>query len=213
MADTKLSALAAATLGDTDEIYINDGGTSKKATIAELRTALNPKGFIALDFSSLRELVAGDIPDQALIAGGALGADTNPIYERSNDATDKSLRLNYILSSANDEVQFAPVPMPPDLDETIDVTIHVVAAMTGGTDAANTIDIEVWDAVGDTEMGGVTGVLTGTPAELTVTIGNADISGHPTGFFNISFTPQGTHTTDGMLIYCAWIEYTRKLPA
>lgn len=213
MADTKLSALASATLNDTDEIYINDGGTSKKATIAELRTALNPKGFIPLDFSSLRELVTNDIPNQATLAGGILGADTVPIYERTNDATDKSLRLNWVLSAANTEVQFAPVPMPPDLDETVDVTIHIVAEMTGATDTTNTLDVQVWDGVGDVEMGGATAVITDALLELTVTIANANITGGPLGFFNISITPTGTHTTDGILVYAAWIEYTRKLAA
>lgn len=211
MADTKLSALASATLGDTDELYINDGGTSKKATIAELRAALNSTGFIMLDFSSLRELASNDIPNQATLAGGILGADTVPIYERSNDATDKSLRLNWVLSSSNTEVQFAPVPMPPDLNETVDVTIHLVAEMTGATDTTNTIDIQVWDGVGDTEMGSATSAITDALLELTVTIANADITGGPLGFFNISLTPTGTHTTDGILIYAAWIEYTRKL--
>ena len=38
MADTKLSALTEATaLTDADEIYINDGGTSKRATVATLK--------------------------------------------------------------------------------------------------------------------------------------------------------------------------------
>lgn len=37
MADTKLSALTAATaLGSTDELYVNDGGTSKRITFANL---------------------------------------------------------------------------------------------------------------------------------------------------------------------------------
>ncbi len=212
MVDTKLSALSSATLTDADEIYINDGGNSRKATIAELRTALGGVGFINLDLSSLRELASNDIPNQATLAGGILGADTVPIYERSNDATDKSLRLNWVLSAANTEVQFAPVAMPPDLDETVDVTIHIVAEMTGATDTSNTIDIQVWDGVGDTEMGGATASITDALGEFTVTIANANISGGPTGFFNISFTPTGTHTTDGILIYTAWIEYTKKLP-
>lgn len=37
---TKLSALADASLNDTDQLYINDGGASRKCTVAQLRTAL-----------------------------------------------------------------------------------------------------------------------------------------------------------------------------
>ncbi len=73
-----------------------------------------------------------------------------------------------------------------------------------------TIDVQVWDGIGDVEMGGVTGALADAITEVTVTIANANISGNPTGFFNIQLVP-GTHATDGIYLYSAWIEYTRKL--
>ena len=208
MADTKVSALASATLTDADELYINDGGTSKKCTIAELRTALGGVGRIVLDITALREIASDDTQNLAA-HGGILAQDSVPILERSDNATDKSLRVSWIASGV-EEVQFPPVPMPPDLDETVDITIHIVAEMSGATDTP-TIDIQVWDGVGDTEMGGVTSALADALAEETVTISNANISGGPTGFLNIGLVP-GAHTTDALYLYAAWIEYTKKLP-
>ncbi len=195
MADTKLSALSSATLTDADEIYVNDGGNSRKATIAELRTAVVPTGFIMLDITSLR-IIGDDTADEVgdLAAnGGLLSNDSTPLLGRVSTSTDKAIRIEWALSDVT-ELQFSPTPMPPDLDETVDVTIHLLANMDGATDTP-TIDVQVFDAVGDTEMGGATAALSGTLAELTVTIANANISGHPLGFFNISLTP-GSQGTD-----------------
>ncbi len=211
-ASTKLSALPSATLTDGDEGYTNDGGTSAKFTMAELRTLIVGKGFINLDLFSAREVTANEIPNQATLAGGVLGADTVPILERVSGATDKGARITWAISAANDEIQFAPVAMPMDLDETVDVTIHIVAEMGGATDTSNTFDVQVFDGVGDTEMGGVTASITDALLELTITIANANITGGPLGFFNISIIPTGTHTADAIYIYVAWIEYTRKAP-
>ncbi len=209
MANEKVSDMSSATLTEADEMYFNDGGNSRKATIAELRQALFPKGFIMLDLSTARELVSNDIPDQALIAGGFLGADTTPVLERTSDATDKSLRIHWVVNGV-EEITFGNIPMPPDLDETVDVTIHMVAEMSAGNDEGTLIDVQVFDGVGDTEMGGNTTGINDALGEVTVTIANANISGHPTGFFNISLVP-GAHTTDAIFLYTMWIEYTTKL--
>ena len=207
MADTKLSALADAALNDTDHVYINDGGTSKKATIAQLRAALNPKGFIMLDIGALREVVTDDIPLDAA-HGGLLTNDSTPELKRVATSTDKALKVERIGGNV-DEVTWGNVPMPPDLDEAVDVAIHLLAKMSAAGDTP-TVDVQVFDAIGDTEMGGVTAALSSTLAELTVTIANANISGNPLGFFNISLIP-GTHATQLVELYGAWIEYSRKL--
>ncbi len=45
---------------------------------------------------------------------------------------------------------------------------------------------------------------------MTRTILAANISGNPLGFLNIGVVP-GTHGTDAVFIYSAWIEYNRKV--
>ncbi len=208
-ADTKLSALPSATLTDGDEIYVNDGGTSTKATVAELRTALGGIGFIPLDITQLRTLVTDEVVVKATApGGGALAFDTVPILERTATTTDKSLRVVWILS-VSDEVFFPPIPMPPDLDETADVTVHLVAELSGSTDDGLVIDIQAWDGVGDTEMGGNSTAINDAVGEVTTTLAAANISGHPTGFLNLQLVP-GAHTTDDLWLYTAWIEYTKK---
>ena len=165
-------------------------------------------GFIPLDITALREIATNDI--QALAAhGGLLASDSDPSLARVNGATDKALRVIWDGAADTDEVAFPPVPMPPDLDETAAVTIHLLMAMAGATDTP-TVDVQVFDAVGDTEMGGATAAVTGTDvAEYTVTVAAANVSGNPTGFLNIALVP-AAHTTDSLYLYAAWIEYTRK---
>ncbi len=206
-ADTKLSALGSATLTEADELYINDGGVSRKATIAELRSAIIPTGFIILDITSLREIATDEI-DVDANHGGILTLDSTPRLKRVTTSTDKALKVEWVGGNV-DEVQFASVPMPPDLNASVNVTIHLLARMNAAGDTP-TIDVQVFDGIGDTEMGGATAALSSTLAELTVTIANANISGNPTGFFSISLVP-GAHATQLIELYGAWIEYTRKL--
>lgn len=207
MANTKGSDLPTATLTEDDLVYIIDSLVSKKGTIAALRTAIIPKGFIPLDITALRTLSGDEVVNLAG-HGGILGLDSVPILKRADTSTDKSFRVEWA-SGVVAEVQFPPVPMPMDLDEEVDVTIHLVAEMSGAADTP-TIDIQVRDGIGDTEMGGVTGALADALAEVTVTIANADITGNPLGFFNIGLVP-GAHGTDAIYLNVAWIEYTRKL--
>lgn len=185
---------------------VNTGDLAAGAvTAAKLSTSLKT-GFIPLDITSLREIASNDI--QALAAhGGLLASDSDPALARVNGATDKALRVVWDTSNDTDEVQFPPVPLPPDFDEGTDLTIHLLAAMGGATDTP-TIDVQVFNGVGDTEMGGATGAVTGTTVtEYSVTIANANVAAEP-GFLNIALVP-GAHTNDALYLYAAWIEYTR----
>jgi predicted RecA/RadA family phage recombinase len=185
-------------------------GTSHLAanavTAAKL-TATMATGFIPLDITAMREIATNDL--QALAAhGGILATDSAPQLERVNSGTDKALRVTWTAEADTDEAQFPPVPMPTDLNASADVTFHILAAMEDTNDTP-TIDVQVFDGLGDTEMGGATGAITGTAiAEYTVTIANANIGGPPTGFFNISLVP-AAHATDDMYLYAAWLEYSR----
>ncbi len=158
-------------------------------------------GYMPLSLFDLRDITTNDI-------GAVLGAGTTPILERVDDVTDKAIRVHWVLDDV-DEIQFPSVYMPPDLDSDKDITIHLVADMSGATDSP-VINIEVFDGIGDTEMGGDTGTITNTLAEVTRTIVAADLTGHPLGFLSISLIP-AAHGTDAIRLYSAWIEYTRKV--
>lgn len=166
------------------------------------------KGFIPLDITTMREIASNDIQNLAA-HGGLLASDSDPALARVNGATDKALRVTWDGTNDTDEAQFAPVAMPHDLDASQDMTVHLLMAMGGATDTP-TVDVQVFDGIGDTEMGGATGAVTGTTlTEYAVTIANANVSGPPTGFLNISLVP-GAHTTDDLHLYAAWIEYRRN---
>lgn len=207
MADTKLSALAAITaFADADKSYYEQSDVSKSGDMALERTFLVGPGFYPLDITALREIASDEIQNLAA-HGGILALDSTPILERVATSTDKALRVVWGAGDQT-EVQFPPVMMAPFFDAATDVTIHLLAKMNASGDTP-TIDVQVFDAIGDTEMGGPTAALSVTLAELTVTLANADISGHPLGFFNISLVP-GTHATQLVELYGAWMEFKRK---
>lgn len=157
-----------------------------------------------LDIAGLRDIASNAIQNLAA-HGGILASDSTPILERVNGATDKALRVKWAASDSN-EAQFPPIPMLPGMNGATDITLHLLAKMSGATDTP-TIDVQVYDAIGDTEMGGATAALSSSLQELTVTLAAANLSGHPSGFLNVSLVP-GTHTTDAIELYAAWLEYT-----
>lgn len=112
-------------------------------------------------------------------------------------------------ASSSIECQFPSVPKPPDLDGTADLTVHLMMGKDTNTDNTVTVDVQVFDGVGDTEAGSATAALAAAAlAEYNGTILAADLGEHP-GFLNISLIP-GTHTTDAIWLYAAWVEYARK---
>lgn len=169
-------------------------------------SALLKTGFIPLDITALRDIASNAIQNLAA-HGGLMAADSTPLLARVNGATDKALRVVWAASDSN-EAQFPPVPKPPDLDSSQPLTIHLLAAMEAANDTP-TIDVQVFDGIGDTEMGGATAAITGTTlTEYSVTVAAANLGAHP-GFLNVSLVP-GAHTNDDLYLYAAWIEYTRK---
>lgn len=163
-------------------------------------------GFIPLDITGLREIASNAIQNLAA-HGGLLASDSAPLLQRVNGATDKALRVVWTAEADTDEAQFPPVALPPDFNAGADCTIHLLAAMESTNDTP-TIDVQVYNGVGDTEMGGATAAITGTSvAEYTVTIANANVA-NPPGVLNISLVP-AAHETDDLYVYAAWIEYTR----
>lgn len=174
-------------------------------TAAKL-TATLAKGFIPLDVGSLRIIAANVIGNTS--EGMLLDGNTAPSFQRVNSATDKALRVIWA-SSSSVECQFPPVPKPPDMDGAVDATVHLMLGKDTNTDNTVTVDIQVFDGVGDTECGAATAALGAAAlAEYSATVALADLGEHP-GFLNISLIP-GTHTTDAIWLYAAWVEYARK---
>jgi hypothetical protein len=173
--------------------------------VASMLSTTLKTGFIPLDITSLRIIATNAIGNTT--EGMLLDGNTAPSLARVNGATDKALRVIWA-SSSSVEVQFPPVPKPPDLNGAANLTVHLLMQKDTNTDNAVTVDVQVFDGIGDTECGAETAALsTATLTEYSATVTASDLGDHP-GFLNISLTP-GAHTTDAIRLYAAWIEYER----
>lgn len=183
---------------------VNTGDIAAGAvTAAKLATTLKT-GFVPVPLTSLREVVSNNITNAAG-NGGLMANDTTPIFEFTNGDTDSALRLRWAASNS-DPIVFQ-VPLPPDLDEAAVVEVHLRAAMGGATDTP-VISADSYFNEGDTKVEDDSAAITGTTvAEYTISIAAADV---PAGAqtFTCELTP-GAHTTDTLLIYAVWVEYTR----
>jgi hypothetical protein len=124
-------------------------------------------GQINLDLTTAR-IIATNAIQNLTEAGIPDGNTAGPALARVNGATDKALRLAWAATQVN-EVQFAPVAVPVDLDPSAPVEVHLLA----GKDAnANTVVIGVsaFFGVGDTDCGGNTPTIAQATAEYKVTI-------------------------------------------
>ena len=198
---------AATTAGDIISALVTVGGSGYSGqTVAA-------DGFINIPLNSLLEISSNDIAalsdteaTATITSGGYLASNTTPTLKRVNTSTDKALRITWAASDVT-ELAVPPIAYPPVLDPANDVTVHIYAGMAGSTNTP-TIDIQAWEGVGDTEMGGATAALAATAAEKTVTLSAANLTGSP-GFLNLQLVP-AAHGTDAIYLYAMWLEYTRK---
>lgn len=182
---------------------VNTGDIAAGAvTAAKLSTTLGT-GFIPVSLASVRELSSGSFINAAG-NGGLLASDSTPILDTINGDTDGAWRINWA-SSNNDPVGFQ-VPLPPDLDASSDVEIHLRAAMESTTDTP-VISADTYFNEGDTKVEDDSTALDDSYTEKTITVAAADV---PAGAqtMSVELTP-GAHTTDALYITAIWVEYTR----
>lgn len=168
-------------------------------------------------------IAAGDIPASAKtvsieVTPGAHGSDTLLLYAvwvtytvaaaptltTTNGDTDGAWVITW---AAGDVTPIAfQVPIPPDIDDTEDVTVHFRVKSGGGNDTpALTIDSYFNEA--DTKVEDSTAAITDAFTEKIATIGSADVpSGAQT--ITVEMTPEA-HSTDTLVISAIWIEFAR----
>lgn len=157
--------------------------------------------------------------------------DSTPLVAWSN-ATTNTPGINLTAGEAfgvrwNDAAAPDPVAtsviIPPDLDETKDVIIHILASKVGATsgdtvdwliEAFFIVDTDLHDA--DADAGGTASSMTGaatskTVQEETLTIAAANVKAGP-GLLSLTIQPtDGKLGTDDVTIHAMWLEYTKKL--
>ena len=94
------------------------------------------------------------------------------------------------------------------MDITAAYNLNFLIGKNTNTDATCTFTADLFEGVGDTTRGGATAVL-GASAVTQYTRSVTQTTGFP-NFACICLTP-GTHTTDTLYLYMAWVTYTRKL--
>ncbi len=170
-------------------------------------TLVSAQGYLPLPVESWRLVGSNDVPATAA-DGGILSSNTSPVFQRVNAATDKALRIKWA-SSTSIEI-FQQFAYPPDMDVTVAYTLNFRIGKSANTDATCTFTADLFEGVGDTTRGGTTAVL-GASAVTTYTRSITPTAGHP-NFAVVCLTP-GTHTTDDIYLYLAYVLYQKKLLA
>lgn len=161
-------------------------------------------GYIPIPLTALRE-VASNNSLNAAGNGGLFASDTTPVFEYTNGDTDSALRLRW--ASSNSDLFGFQVSLPGDLDPSQSIIIKFLAAMGGATDVP-TLSTDNFFNVGGTKRTVATAAVTGTAvAVYTATIVAASIPTLP-WTLSVEVTP-GAHTTDTLLLYAVWVEYSK----
>lgn len=162
-------------------------------------------GRIDLPISAGLVVSSNDVPNLAA-SGGKVAKDSDPILERSNGATDKSLRLSWASASVI-EAHFGPISWPNDLDPAQPVKVKIQAAMKSGSVNVPVIAVGAFEGVGGSNLGGNTAALSTSIQTLSVSL---TVTGYP-GFLNISLKPAAHATaSNDVYVYAAWLEFSKK---
>lgn len=165
-------------------------------------------GFIPLDISNAVLLSAGAV--QNTTEGGRPDGNSAPLLTRTNGATDIALRLEWVASSVA-EIQWS-VPLPPDLNDAAVLTLNLLLEKDTNTDTTTNVAVKLFQGKGDSNAGGNTAAIaTATLAKYTVVMAAVDVlaTSGTSAFLNVALVP-GTHGSDAIRCYAAWITYTRS---
>ncbi len=175
------------------------------STVLSLQAGANRNvGHIPISLFAARTLATNDT-DVIANVGGILAKNSDPLLERSNAATDKSIRISWASASVA-EIQLPPVVWPSDLDPTAAVVVNLLAKMKAASVNTPVFTVGAFEGVGGTTLGGNSGALSTTLAAVTVSL---TVTGYP-GFLSLAVTP-GAHATSSndVYLYAAWLSYTR----
>lgn len=130
--------------------------------------------------------------------------DATPKLATTNGDTDSALTLTWAAADVTPVV--FQVPLPPDLDDTADLTVHFRIKSAGSSDTP-ILSLDSYFNEGDTKVEDDTAASTNAWTEKIATIGNADVpSGAQT--LTVEVTP-AAHGTDALSISAVWCEYVR----
>lgn len=173
-----------------------------EAALAELyQDALTAQAVIPVPLTSITQEDGTPLVKQATTVAG--------FAQLANKETAITIPVN---CTAGEALGFT-VPVPQDLDDSADITVHVLAGKAADNDSL-TLDCEVYPvAVGDSGNADIQDTaaqaITAAVSELVFTCGADGVLAAP-GSLSVVLTLGGTNDGDAVYIYAAWIEYTKK---
>lgn len=207
--DMVSTTAATVSILDTDEF--TDTATVEAALAEIYQHIISTQAVINCPMGAFTE------QDGTALADFSAGTSNTPGWS----AGDEGFGIRWNNSDTPDPIATSVV-IPPDLDATKDVVVHVLAAKVGATladavtwkiEAFNNVDGAVYDA--GTDFGGTSSAMTGnattkTCQEETLTLAAANVAATPC-VMNLTIQPtDGTLGTDDVIIFGMWLEYTRK---
>jgi len=146
---------------------------------------------------------------------GTVLAKLNSTASGYEQLSDKEVVIDIPVNATIEAFQFT-VPVPLDLDDGEDITVHVLAGKSANNDAL-TLDCEVFPcAAGDTANADIQNTeavtITQAASELVFTCGANGVLAAP-GTLTVVLTLGDTNDGDAVYIYGVWVEYTRALLA
>jgi len=204
-----VKATTAATVSIADSGAFTTAATVEAALAEIYQHIQSAQKFLNLPMGAWTE------QDGTALADFADGASTTPGWSAGDEGF--GIRWN---NHANPDPISTSIPIPPDLDDSADVIVHVAAAKVGATvgDAVKFTIEAFFNNVGaaydaDADAGGDSSAMTGdattkTVQEETLTIAAADVTAHP-GVLTLTLQPKdGTLGTDDVIVLAVWLEYT-----
>jgi hypothetical protein len=201
---TTQAAVTMATLVD-GQIAVFTARTATTWSVSILaNSSTGRSGFIPLPLTGWREVTTNDITNAAG-NGGVLATDTTPTLEYANGDTDSQIRV--LWAGGNADPLAIQITLPPDLDRTQPIVLNFRGVM-GGENDAPAMDVDTFFNEGDTKVEDATDAWDNSISTRTATIAVADIPS-TAATMSIEITP-GTHATDSMVLYAAFVTYTKN---
>ena len=206
-----LATLAANLVPLTDSGSLITGTNAETAFAEAFQHIQTAQAFLNLPLGAWTE------QDGTALADFADGDSATPGWS----AGDESFGIRWNNKATSDPISTS-VPIPPDLDASADVIVHILAAKVGATvgdavtwlvEAFNNVDAALYDA--DADFGGTSSAMTGDAAtktcqEETLTLAAANVAGSPCVLVLTLQPTDGTLGTDDVILLGVWLEYTRS---
>ena len=202
MIDFAVLSTTAATVSIADTGEFTAAATVEAALAEIYQNLVSAQGTIPVPLGAITMEDGTALTKQATTVAG---------YEQlSNKETVITIPVD---CSAGESLGFS-VPVPQDLDDSADITVHALVGKGGVLDSL-TLDCEVFPcAVGDLANADIQDTaaqaIVATGTELVFTCGADGVLAAP-GTLSVVLTLGGTNDGDAVYIYGAWIEYTKKI--